>query len=357
MSSDQPGLAPQTQIPGLMYGVDDSDSGHSASESPFTMRGRQDAMNGRVVKQLEGATFQADLTTEGAIFHADPNTVQTVLDHLRNYHGITATSLIAGGQSSAAKPRLPKHGFKPQSNSYEPFIHLLNKIIDATNECISGSHLSGLHFHPFGKEVEEKCGTVKGLKPDGIGIIGKLQTMVSWEDIEISVESKSSAEELVKQAAMYAHCSLLNNLRRFFTLVIGFNFTTLEAYVFVFHHSGLSSSSPLGLKKKLGFVGLVKHMVGILSIQGEATYGLDITRSQHMFHINNHYYQHVRFLYLHDSQLRGRATVLYSLDGMYLCYSKWKTSLMCFMPSMHQWCSFYHAISDNITFQWNNQPA
>ncbi|KAH9996892.1 hypothetical protein BJV77DRAFT_1065650 [Russula vinacea] len=309
MSSDQPGLAPQTQIPGLMYGVDDLDSGHSASESPFTMRGRQDAMNGRVVKQLEGATFQADLTTEGAIFHADPNTVQTVLDHLRNYHGITATSLIAGGQSSAAKPRLPKHGFKPQA------IHTNLSSIFSTRSLM-----------PLMNEVEEKCGTVKGLKPDGIGIIGKLQTMVSWEDIEISVESKSSAEELVKQAAMYAHCSLLNNLRRFFTLVIGFNFTTLEAYVFVFHHSGLSSSSPLGLKKKLGFVGLVKHMVGILSIQGEATYGLDITRSQHMFHINNHYYQHVRFLYLHDSQLRGHATVLYSLD-------------------------------DNITFQWNNQPA
>jgi hypothetical protein len=276
-------------------------------------------MNARVMKQLKGGMYQADLTAEGAIFYADPDTVQTVLDRLRVHHNLTATSLTAGGQSSAAKPRLPKGGFKPRSNSYKPFVHLLNKIVDGANECILGSHLSGLRFHTFAKEVDEKYGTVKGLKPNGIGVIGELQTTVSWEDVEISVESKSTVEEMVKQAAMYAHCSLLNNLRRFFALGIGFNSTTLEAYVFVFHRSGLSASPPLGLKKRLGFDALVKHLVGILSIQGEAAYGLDVTHKQDIFHINNTYYQHVRFLYLHDSLVRGCATVVYSLDGMYSC--------------------------------------
>jgi len=277
-------------------------------------------MKSIMAKELKGATYRVDLTSEGAVFHADPDIVQDVLDRLRIHHNLTANSLMAGGQSSAAKPRLPKRGFKPESSSYNPFVHLLNKIVDAASECISDSHLSGLRFHTYTKEADEKYGTFKGLKPDGIGTIIEppAQGKVSWRNIEVILESKNSVKDMVKQAATYARCSLLSNLRRFFALAICLNFTSLEVYFFVFHHSGLSASSPLGLKKKLGFTGLVKHIVGILSIKGEAAYHLDITRTQHIFHINDHYYQHNHFLYLCDG-LRGHATAVYSLDGMYSC--------------------------------------
>jgi hypothetical protein len=269
--------------------------------------------------ELKGATYQVDLTAEGAIFHVDTKLVQTVLNRLQNDHNLTAETLTADseGHSSAINPRIPRDGFALEPDSYDPLVHLLNKIIDATKEHM-GSYLSGLRFHRFEKEVNTKYGCYEGLKPGGIGLIGNLPTEkeVSWEAVEIIIESKRAAKLIVQQAATYARCCLTNNLRRFFALMIGFNFKSLEVFVMVFHRSGLSASPPLQLKEKQGFEGLVRHMVGILSIQGEAAYGLDITRSQDLFHINNHLYQQVQYLYLQDC-LRGHATVIYSLEGVY----------------------------------------
>jgi hypothetical protein len=85
-----------------------------------------------------------------------------------------------------------------------------------------------------------------------------------------------------------------------------------------FHRSGFSSSRPLKLTTEEGFRGLVRHVVGILSFKGEAAYGLDITRTQNMFRINNRYYEIVRPLYMRGSS-RGSSTVIHSLSGMYPC--------------------------------------
>jgi hypothetical protein len=186
------------------------------------------------------------------------------------------------------------------------------------NACL-GLISASFVFIVSGSKSRKYMALVKGLKPDLVGVFGDLPTgrKVSWQDIEVSVESKNSVKEIVKQAATYARCSLLNNLRRFFSLAMGFNFKTLEAFVFVFHRSGLSASFPLKFKTDEGFNGLVKHIVGILSIRGDAAYGLDVTRTQTMFCINNRYYRLLRYLYLCGS-LRGRGTAVYSLEGMYL---------------------------------------
>jgi hypothetical protein len=188
---------------------------------------------------------------------------------------------------------------------------------------MSTSHLSGLRFHHFGNEAKERYGRAMGLKPDSVGIIGKLPTgtddsELSWEDVEVIVESKRTVRQMVQQSGMYTRLCLLNNLRRFFALGIGLHFTTLDVYVFVFHRSGFSSSCPLKLTTEEGFRDLVKHVVGILSFKGEAAYGLDTTRTQDMFYINNRYYEAVRPLYMRSSP-RGRSTVVHSLSGMYPC--------------------------------------
>lgn len=331
-SGSQPDDAPaahQAQIPGQAgLTMNTIFRNTSALESPLPSEmprsqvpRKQEVMKSIMAEELKGATYKVDLTGEDAIFHANPDTVQAVLRRLQSHHHLTASSLTTAGQSSSAKPRLPKRGFKIEKSSYKPFVHLLNKIVDASNECMPGSRLGRLHFYDFGREVKEMYGSFKGLKPDGIGTIGEPLTqeeVVSWNDIEVILESKNSVKDMVKQAATYARCSLLNNSRRCFALVICLQFTSLDVYILVFHRSGLSASSPLGLKNKLGFDGLVKHMVGLLAIQEEAAYGLDVTRSQDIFLINNRYYRHVRSLYLRDS-LRGRATAVYSLNGMYSC--------------------------------------
>jgi hypothetical protein len=334
MPPSQPDSEPYILIPGSNFY---HDSSAAESPSPSSMPGSQERlpqpvyqMIAQVTDELKNATYKVDLTAEGAILHADPNIVKAVIDHLESHHRLTHGTLkLPPGtanprsKSSATNPRLPSDGFEDEDDSYEPLVHLLNKVIDAANQNMSASHLSGLRFHHFRNEVKGRYGFAKGLKPDGVGIIGELPTgtensELSWEDIEVIVESKRTVRQMVQQSGMYTRFCLLNNLRRFFALGIGLHFTTLDVYVFAFHRSGFSSSRPLKLTTEEGFRDLVKHVVGMLSFKGEAAYGLDTTRTQNMFSINNRYYEIVRPLYICGSP-RGRSTVVHSLSGMYPC--------------------------------------
>ena len=272
--------------------------------------------------ELKDATYYVDLTTEDGILHADPRTVEAVIDSL----GTTFEALTSGGDSSATDPRLPVNGFYHQSRSHKPLVHLLNKIINTANRYMPRSQLTELRFHSFRDKDKETYGSHKALKPDSVGIIGELSTKtrnaaedpeLSWEQIEVNVKSRASIRDIVRKSGTYASCCLINNQRRFFALGIGFHYKKLEAYVFVFHRSGLSSSRPLKLTTSEGFKGLVRHIVGILSFKDEAAYGLDTTRFQNMFRINNRNYEIVRLLHVCGS-LRGRSTIVYSLQGMYI---------------------------------------
>jgi hypothetical protein len=274
--------------------------------------------------------------------------VEAVIDGL----GTTFQALTSGGDSSATDPRLPVDGFPHEPQSYEPLVHLLNKIVDTANRCMPRTQLSELRFYPFGGEVKETYGRHKGLKPDIVGIIGELLTEteepaegpikecaerleLSWEQIEIIVDSKASVRDLVSESGTYARCCLSSNPRRFFALGIGFDHRKLETYVFVFHHAGLSSR-PLNVTTSEGFKGLVKHMIGILSFKDEAAYGLDTTRFQKVFRINNRHYEIVRLLYVRGS-LRGGSTIVYGLQGMYCTHadSECRSSLI-YRMSSHQ---------------------
>ena len=292
-------------------------------------------MTAQIEDELKRATYHVDLTTEGGILHADPRTVEAVLDGLQT----TFQALTSGGDSSATDPRFPVNGFPHGRQSYKPLVHLLNKIIDSANRYIPRSQLSELRFYPIGGKIKETYESHEGLlTPKGVGIIGELLTEIeeppeepaeepvqdhaekselSWEQIEVTVYSKASVRDLVRQSGTYARCCLLNNQRRFFTLGIGFQYKKLEAYVFVFHHAGLSSSHPIEITTNEGFKGLVKHIVGILSIKDETAYCLDPTRFQKFFYINNRYYESVRLLHVRGT-LRGRSTIVHSFQGMYI---------------------------------------
>ena len=292
-------------------------------------------MKKKIENELRDATFHVDLTAEGGILYANPRIVDAVIDELI---GTTFPVLTSGGTSSATCPRLPASGCPSEKESYKPLTHLLNKIVDTANPRIPQSHLRGLHFHPFGDEMKDIYGSYKGLKPDGVGILDEVLTEMEqlsekkraktedetitfklpWDQIEVTVESKKELKDMVRQSGTYARCCILSNQRRFFSLGIGFQYVKLEAYIFVFHRSGLSSSRPLKLKTAEGFKGLVRHIVGILSFKDEAGYCLDTTRFQNIFRINNRLYDCACRLYAR-SCLRGRGTTVYGLRGMYVC--------------------------------------
>ena len=77
---------------------------------------------------------------------------------------------------------------------------------------MSASRLSGLRFHWFGNEVKTGYGVPNALELGGVGIIGELPTgteELSWEDIEVIVESKRTVRQVDHQSEMYARSCLL----------------------------------------------------------------------------------------------------------------------------------------------------
>jgi hypothetical protein len=122
---------------------------------------------------------------------------------------------------------------------------------------------------------------------------------------------------MVRQSATYARCCILSNQRRFFSISIGFQLQKLEAYVFLLHHAGLSLSRPLKVTTARGLNDLVEHIVDILSIKNDAAYGLDPTRFEDYFYINDRVYKSVEYLCVRGT-LRGRSTIVHSLEGMYM---------------------------------------
>ena len=163
---------------------------------------------------------------------------------------------------------------------------------------------------------------MKALKPDVVGLLVDLpaEQETSWGGVEVVIEVKNRIPALVKQAATYAHCCLVNNQRRSFAISIGFDHKQLIARFLLFHRSGLSSSRPLSLDTQQGFKDVVKHIVGMLSIRDDAGYGLDITHSHDTLSINDRYYRINSHIFMHGG-LRGRSTVVYNLEGTILAYS------------------------------------
>ena len=136
-------------------------------------------MNALIEEELRGATYHVDLTAEDGILRADPGIVESVNNSLQ----ATFQALTSGGRSSVTKPRLPTDRFSNEARSYGPLVHLLNKIINTATKHVPQSQLSKLQFHTFGGEVKETYGSHKGLKPDGIGTIGKLPTKTKKSSI------------------------------------------------------------------------------------------------------------------------------------------------------------------------------
>jgi hypothetical protein len=294
-----------------------------ASSMPENQRAiMQDTMKDLMAEELRNAMFEVNLTSENAVFFADPFIVHATLERLREQHDLTSESFCHNIRFSG-----PGSGFRNESDSCTPFVDMLNKTIYAIKGSEStpppNRYLSSLRFHTFGEEVKECIGSYKSLKPDVIGTLGPYpppQGKVSWKDIEIAAEIKANDKDMIKQATTYARCTLITDRRRTFSVVITFNHKSLQVRFLVFHPSGLSSSKPLSFKTQEGFRGVVRHVVGLLSIQDEAGWGLDLTRSRDsdMFRINDQYYKVDRTLFVRDS-LCGRSTVVYSLLGMSAC--------------------------------------
>jgi len=316
----------------------------------------QEDMKNLIVKELSCATR---MTTEDAIFHADSNDVQAVLDRLQGHYNLTSKTLLGGGASSETSPRFPPGGFGKESQSYEPLVHLLNMIVCATNDSLPATqrYLRHLCFHSDGIEVKENHGSSNALKPDGVGLLVDLpaERKMYWGQVEVVIQVKSQIPTLVKQAATYARCCIVNNQRRSFAIAIGFDHKHLLAWFLVFHRSGLSSSRPLSLGTQQGFKDVVKHIVGMLSIRDEAGYGLDVTRSQDLSSINDRYYGILSLLYMRDI-LRGRSTVVYNLEGTILAYSA-ELGLRCSPCSTHRRSYLQYAISDSTINAWKQRSC
>ncbi len=274
-----------------------------------------------VLHEFRGATFLVDLTAEGASLQADEDDVQKVLDQLRDHYNITQTSLLTGTEdnSTVDTPQLPPDGFSAQCNSLEPLTHFLNIIIHAAEECLPPTrYLKYLQFEVYGAEMQEMFDMEYPLRPDILALLPSCtphqrDTLTSWSDVAVIVGVNHRPLELIQTLSICASRYLTVDRRRSFCIAITFNYQTLKMHFLIFHRSGISFSPPLSLNHVDGFQSAIKHMVGILSIQDEAAFGLDMTRVGNVYNLNDHGY-HIIHTHHSNNIVCGRATVMYSLQ-------------------------------------------
>jgi hypothetical protein len=300
-----------------MSGVRHSSASVPTESQTGSPTSSQAEMKNKIPREFECATFVDDLTAQGAPLQADPNDVQRVLDHLRVNRELTHVTLFSDGNSTAENPRLPSNGFTVETGSYEPFAHLLNRIVHSAKRSLtSPRYLEALHFDPCGAEMLEKLDMGKPLKPDILGLLRSRTSRelnVSWNDIAVFIEVKAHLlADTIKQLATYARTHLTVNRRRSFSIAMSFHHKELSLRFLSFHRSGISTSPQLHLRTEDGFRSVVEHMVGLLSIKDEEAFGLDMTRVKDVYRLNDCDYEIVRIIYLRES-ICGHSTAVYSL--------------------------------------------
>src|ERR1700677_1264090 len=162
--------------------------------------------------------------------------------------------------------------------------------------------------------MREKIYSEMHLKPDMLGLLHPRtpdEPTISWNDVVVFIEVKSQLIEAVKRLATYAHCHLAVERRRSFTIAIAVCRKQLTLHFICFHRSGISVSLPLHLDKEDGFRSVVEHMVEILSIQDEEAFGLDVTRVENVFRLNDRNYEIVRTI--HERNHIRHSAAVYSL--------------------------------------------
>lgn len=272
-------------------------------------------MKAAILDELKGATFTVDLTAPGAPLQATSDDVQKVFDYL----GVTHVTLFTGGHSRMDEiPQFPapRKGFTKEVDSYDPVARFLNTIIRVANNCLGGPrYLEKLHFDRHEAEMQDKVNSERPLMPDILGLLcpRKDKKKYSWVDVMTFIEVKDQEIDAVRQLATYARSHLALDRRRSFSIAIYFNHHKMLFTFCCFHRSGVSASPQLNLDDEDGFKGVVKYMVGILSIRDEAAFGLDMTRDKNVCRLNDRDYNIVRTIQSRPS-IRGHATVVYILE-------------------------------------------
>lgn len=273
-------------------------------------------MKDKILQEFEGATFTVGMTAQGATLHADQNDVQKVLDYLRDICSVTYVTLFSDELSTKDAPRLPSNGFKAVTESYGPFTHFHNIIVHAANSCLTRPrYLKALHFYPHNTEMSENLDSERPLKPGVLGLLHSPtpdEPKISWKDVALIAEVMSQEGDAINQLATYARNHLTLDRRRSFFLAIHFNRRMLTLSFLCFHRSGLSASLPLHLDREDEFRSIIDHMVGVLTIRDEASFGFDMTRVGDVYCLNNCRYDIVCTIQVRKS-IRGHATAVYAL--------------------------------------------
>ncbi|KAH9065693.1 hypothetical protein EDB87DRAFT_1574178 [Lactarius vividus] len=215
---------------------------HTGSGDPPTIND----VNDKILREFNRPIFTVDLTAQGSPCGLTQTT----------FRRLTYETLFGDDKSTKDVPRLPACGFKAASKSYESLSHLLNIIVHASNICMTRArYLKHIRFDLHGVEMRERLDSEKPLKPVILGLLHSCtpdKPKISWNDVAVFIEVKSRLSDVIEQLTKYARCHL---------------------------------------EDEDGFRGVVEHMVGILSIKDEEAFGLDMTRVENVYRLNDRNYE------------------------------------------------------------------
>lgn len=180
---------------------------------------------------------------------------------------------------------------KGEQGWHAPLENFLNSSVEACHNALDGHHTGAprdkrrygrLHFVIHDKLMEDGVDDPLSAKPNLVGCLDPkrgdraawAQTGPSVNQVLLPVEIKEDWLPIIAQATADSLCLFDASPSRQFALVLGFQQVKAELRFLVFHHSGLTASKPLHIRKVQGQEDILRVFLSILCWESTGEAGL-----------------------------------------------------------------------------------
>jgi hypothetical protein len=166
----------------------------------------------------------------------------------------------------------------PESRFYSPLCYLLEEIRLAFEAVKKVETL--FKFHVYTREMGDRIGGMKALKPDLLGLYGTVSPdeHILWSRPVITGEVNAEWPRMLAQGGTHARSMLYGRPNRHVAWLLLFNHKENKARLCAYHRGGVTSTKQMEISRKEGYKDMVRVMVAFLCTENLQTIGEDSTR-------------------------------------------------------------------------------
>ena len=295
----------------------------NSSKLPESDKRTQDVLKLTMRQELAGAVFKSDRLIEHIYPNCPDSEAHNVITHMTKKNTL----------------RFDPVPNTKEEDSYKPFIHLLNGIIEAMDEkkLMKNSVYKDTKFEVYDKPMKEGTGSDDALKPDLISRSSKRSgtTSASWTEVELCVEVKNNFMDMVAQGSTYARSLFYFQRARRFVTMIYLHHGRKEVRFGIYTASWLCLSNPINIGIEPGLREFVKSMVRIYSCRNWWDAGFDTSCNMRKCSIKGLGVYSITDNLCHRNSILGRRTRVDVMDKSMCSASKLVTFLLILLQTNH----------------------